>query len=160
MVSNALCDMVPGEKIRFHGPHGYFTLRQPIRDSLLIATGTGIAPIRGMLEWLFANESRHTGHEFWLVYGTRFESDIYYREEFEQMQAAHPNFHYRVTISRPSEQWAGLRGYVQEHVAEIAHGRTDMDAYICGLADMVKANRALLLEQGWDRKSIVYERFD
>jgi ferredoxin-NADP reductase len=49
---------------------------------------------------------------------------------------------------------------VQEHVRRLAQGRTGMDAYICGLKDMVLANRDLLKELGWDRKSILYERFD
>ena len=53
-----------------------------------------------------------------------------------------------------------LRGYVQEHVASIAQGRTDMHAYICGLEKMVKANRELLKSLGWDRKSILYEKYD
>ena len=45
-------------------------------------------------------------------------------------------------------------------VRRLAQGRTGMDAYICGLKDMVLANRDLLKELGWDRKSILYERFD
>src|SRR5919204_3357537 len=80
--SNYLCDLPEGSEIRFHGPHGYFVLKQPVRNSILIATGTGIAPIRGMLEWLFAEPSRHGGHGFLLIFGRRFEADIYYHDEF------------------------------------------------------------------------------
>ncbi len=54
----------------------------------------------------------------------------------------------------------GLRGYVQEHLAEIVGTRTDMHAYICGLDKMVKANRELLKSLGWDRTSIRYEKYD
>lgn len=159
--SNLLCDMEEGDQVRFHGPHGYFVLRNPVRDAVFIATGTGIAPMRGMLEWLFAEKGRSEGHRFWLVFGTRYESDIYYQEEFARMAAENPNFQYLITVSRPGSSWTGLTGWVQEHVRAIAAGRADMDAYICGLANMVKANRTLLIEElGWDKKSVIFERFD
>ena len=64
------------------------------------------------------------------------------------------------TLSRAGEDWQGARGYVQEHVRRLALERSNLDAYICGLKDMVEANRALLKGFGWDRKSIHFERFD
>ncbi len=74
---------------------------------------------------------------------------------------AHPNFHYLPTLSRGLDTWQGLRGYVQDHVREIVGQRRDMHAYICGLHQMVDANRLLLKEElGWDRKQIVFERYD
>ena len=158
--SNFLCDLAEGKKIKFHGPHGYFVLKNPVRDSLFIGTGTGIAPLRGMLQWLFADPARHQGREFWLVFGVRYVADLYYNDEFLQLAREHPNFHYVPTLSRENPGWTGARGYVQEHVRRLAQGRSDMDAYICGLKDMVLANRDLLKELGWDRKSILYERFD
>jgi NAD(P)H-flavin reductase len=113
-----------------------------------------------MLHWLLADESRHQGKQFWLVFGSRTEKDIYYHDEFLRLAAEHPNFHYLPTLSRGSTEWRGLRGYVQEHVAGLAKGRTDMHAYICGLDKMVTANRELLKSLGWDRKSIRYEKYD
>jgi ferredoxin-NADP reductase len=158
--SNFLCDLREGDEVRFHGPHGYFTLKHPVRDSLFICTGTGIAPMRGMLHWLFEDPARHEGREFWLAFGVRYQQDLYYNDEFLKMAAEHPNFHYLPTLSRENPGWTGARGYVQEHVETLATGRTDMHAYICGLRDMVTANRDLLKKLGWDRKSILYERFD
>src|SRR5512147_533260 len=76
--SNFLCDLPEGETVPFHGPHGYFVLKNPVRSSLFIGTGTGIAPLRGMLQWLFAEELRNQGREFWLVFGVRYERDLYY----------------------------------------------------------------------------------
>jgi len=159
-MSNFLCDMKEGEEIRCQGPFGDFILHPPMRDTLFIATGTGIAPFRSMLHWLLADESRHQGKQLWLLFGNRFEEDIYYHDEFERLAAQHPNFRYLPTLSRGSAEWRGLRGYVQEHVLEIAQGRSDMHAYICGLDKMVKANRELLKSMGWDRKSIRYEKYD
>jgi ferredoxin-NADP reductase len=159
-MSNFLCDMKAGDEIACQGPFGGFTLRPPMRDTVFIATGTGIAPFRSMLHWLLADETRHQGKQLSLVFGNRAEKDIYYHDEFLRLAAEHPNFHYLPTLSRGDASWQGLRGYVQEHVPGIARDRTDMHAYICGLDKMVKANRDLLKSLGWNRKSILFEKYD
>jgi ferredoxin-NADP reductase len=160
-LSNWLCDLEEGATVQLHGPHGMFTLREPHHDAVFIATGTGIAPFRGILHWLFEQPERNQDHEFWLVYGTRHEDGLYYRDEFLAIEKAHPNFHYVPTLSRGGEEWKGLRGYVQDHVREIVTGRSGMRAYICGLHQMLDANRTLLKDElGWDRKQIVFERYD
>ncbi len=159
-MSNHLCGLAEGSEIMFQGPFGDFTLRPPLRDTLFIATGTGIAPFRSMLHWLLADRERHQGREFWLLFGSRTQRDLYYREEFEHLAAEHSNFHFAPTLSRAEDGWNGLRGYVQQHLGEIAGIRTDMHAYICGLDKMVKANRELLKVLGWDRMSIRYEKYD
>ena len=159
-MSNYLCSLDAGAKIAFQGPFGDFILRPPVRDAVFIATGTGIAPFRSMLPWLLAENDRHQGRQFWLLFGARREQDIYYREKFERLAVEHANFHFRPTLSRAEAEWKGRRGYVQEHLAEIVGGRADMNAYICGLDKMVKANRELLKSLGWDRTSIRYEKYD
>jgi ferredoxin-NADP reductase len=159
-MSNYLCDLDVGAEISAQGPFGNFILRPPLRDTLFIATGTGIAPYRSMLQWLFADHSRHQDKQFWLLFGSRTEKDIYYHDEFVALAAEHKNLHYLPTLSRGDQNWQGLRGYVQEHVAEIVNGRAAMHAYICGLDKMVSANRDLLKSLGWDRKSILYEKYD
>jgi len=181
--SNLLCDLKEGESLKFHGPHGYFLLRQPLTDSILIATGTGIAPMLGFAQALFpengpqAGADLSNGREIWMVYGTRYASDIYYQEYFERLAAEHENFHYIATLSRPEDDWRGNRGYVQEFVEKIAaehaaksHAQSEpsvaegsgvnIHAYICGLNEMVAANREVLKKLGWQRKQIVFERYD
>jgi ferredoxin-NADP reductase len=163
--SNLLCDMKQGETVKFHGPHGTFVLRNPLRDCLLIATGTGIAPIRGFVQRLFS-DSHHQGKQIYLVYGTRYPAGIYYKDYFDLVAHDFPNFHYVVTLSRGGDDWQGERGHVQEQVRSIIQSRpeperTNMDAYICGLNEMVSSTRKLLKEElGWDRKQIVFERYD
>ena len=159
-MSNYLCDLKESTELPCQGPFGDFILRPPMEDTIFIATGTGIAPFRSMLHWLLAEESRHLNKQLWLVFGCRYEKDIYYHQEFLQLAKQHENFHYRPTLSRPDENWRGLQGYVQEHVPGIVGGRTDMHAYICGLDKMIKANRDLLKGLGWDRKAIRYEKYD
>jgi ferredoxin-NADP reductase len=180
-----LPDLPIGGTIQIHGPHGHFILHEPITDSILVATGTGIAPMRGFVQSLFpeGGPDRSNGKQIWLVYGTRHESDIYYREEFEALAARQPNFHYLPTLSRAEASWTGLRGYVQEHVARIIEERAarlgqtlpvppvdpalpaselnfDAYAYICGLNEMVSSVRERLSAFGWHKKQIVFERYD
>jgi ferredoxin-NADP reductase len=159
-MSNYLCDLKEGAEIRGQGPFGNFILRPPLRDTIFIATGTGIAPYRAMLHWLLADPERHQNRRFWLLFGSRYQSELYYHSEFLQLAAAHPNFSYLPTLSRGDAEWKGLRGYVQEHVSRIVENRSDMHAYICGLDKMLRANRELLKSLGWDRKSILYEKYD
>ena len=174
--SNRLCDLEPGQEVKFHGPHGLFTLRQPLTDCIFIATGTGIAPMRAFTQHLFPEPGvdRSAGRNVWLVYGTRYATDIYYQEYFEALAAEHPNFHYLSSLSRAQEDWQGLRGYVQDHVAELLKNRRnghhpvdlgevpvfDIHAYICGLNNMVSSNRDRLVEFGWHKKQVVFERYD
>src|SRR6202035_5973585 len=152
-MSNFLCDLKEGEKISCQGPFGDFILRPPLRDTIFIATGTGVAPFRSMLHWLLADPVRHQDKQLTLLFGSRAKGDIYYHEEFLELAAGHVNVHYLPTLSRGAPEWQGLRGYVQEHLPGIVQGRNDMHAYICGLDKMVKANRDLLKSLGWDRKS-------
>jgi len=159
-MSNHLCNMEEGQEVTFQGPFGNFILRPPMRDTIFIATGTGIAPFRSMLHWLLADPERHQGKRLWLLFGVRTEQDIYYREEFEKLARAHENFSFLPTLSRGGPEWKGLRGYVQDHAPGIVGDNKDMHAYICGLDKMVRANRNLLKDLGWDRKQIMYERYD
>ena len=184
-----LADLPPGDTIQVHGPHGHFILKQPITESIFISTGTGIAPMRAFVQWLFpqsgrdAGIDRSEGKDIWMVFGTRYESELYYHDEFEALAARKPNFHYLPTLSRADESWKGLRGYVQEHVAHILDERAkrlrqplpvsppdpnippaelkfDIYAYVCGLNNMVAAVREKLSTFGWHRKQIVFERYD
>src|ERR1700674_2693874 len=136
-MSNFLCDMQEGAEIPCQWPFGDFILRPPLRDTLFIATRTGIAPFLSMLQWLLADPSRHQERPFCLVFGSRYEKDIYYHNEFLQLAAKHANFHYLPTLSRGDLEWKGLRGYVQEHVSGIVQDRTDVRVYICGLKKMI-----------------------
>ena len=128
--SNYLCDMQAGDTVQVHGPHGNFTLRAPLTDSIFVATGTGIAPMRAFTQWLFpeqgehAGEDRSEGRHFWLIYGTRYESELYYRDYFDRIAAERENFHYITTLSRAGEEWAGHRGYVQEYLGSIIETRS------------------------------------
>src|SRR5215831_20066728 len=101
-MSNFLCDLAVGREISAQGPFGNFILRPPLRDTIFVATGTGIAPFRSMLHWLLADRERHQEKSFWLFFAARTERDLYYDQEFLRLAADHRNFKYLPTLSRGS----------------------------------------------------------
>jgi ferredoxin-NADP reductase len=154
--SNELFHLKPGDTVEMKPPLGMFVLRQPPRDSLFIATGTGIAPFRSMLQGHLTDK----GPAFTLLFGVRYESHLMYGSEFEQLAQRYPHFRYWPTLSRPDPDWRGRNGHVQTHLDEALTGRRDVDVYLCGLKAMVDDVRRLLKERGFDRKQIFYEKYD
>jgi NAD(P)H-flavin reductase len=105
-------------------------------------------------------------HKFTLIFGVRFEYGILYRPEFEELTRKHPNFRFWPTLTRPEAAWTGRRGRVVSHLIEAIEEleaikeRPDVDVYVCGLKAMVDDVRKLLKEKGFDRKRIIYEKYD
>jgi ferredoxin-NADP reductase len=159
--SNYLCDLEPGATIQVNGPHGYFTVNYPIENDLaFIATGTGLAPLRSMIGDLLAGD-RLGSHHLWLLFGARTEEAILYRQELDAWAKQYPNFHFVPTLTRPSAEWRGKSGRVQERLRELFQGRRDVTAYICGLRAMVDDVRNILREEwGWDRAHVRTEKYD
>jgi ferredoxin-NADP reductase len=152
-----LFDVPPGELVDMKGPLGYFVWKTPVSDSVLVATGTGIAPFRGMVrEYLEAGGDRNVT----LVFGVRYEESLLYRDEFDLLADTYDNFRFIPVLSRPDEGWTGARGHVQQHVLDVIGENREIDVYICGLKLMVDDMRARLKELGFDRKRIVFERYD
>jgi ferredoxin-NADP reductase len=152
-----LFGMKPGDQIDFKGPYGAFILRRPVSDSILVATGTGIAPFRSML---LAKLAEHAERQFTLVFGVRHEEGLLYHEEWVRMAREFTNFRYLPTLTRPSDSWTGLTARVHVHALEVLGGRRDIDIYICGLREMVDELRSRLKELGVDRKRVIYEKYD
>ena len=155
------------ETAHFHGPHGLFVLKPEVEDVIMVATGTGVAPFRSMARDLFgldraaAPAAAHNGRQIWLVYGTRYPEDIYYREEFEQLAAEEPNFHYICTLSRPPESWRGERGYVQEHVAKSwADARTCTSTFAGSTRWSPPCASCWWRNAAGTRSRVIYERYD
>jgi Flavodoxin reductases (ferredoxin-NADPH reductases) family 1 len=156
LFSPFLFSLQPGAEIEVAPPLGYFTLRNRDRDILMIATGTGVAPFRSILTANLAELSTQVT----LLLGTRYASTLLYREEFEDLARKYPNFRFWPTITRPDEDWTGRTGRVQQHLDEALGGRTDLDVYLCGLKEMVDDIRGRLKQRGFDRKHLVYEKYD
>lgn len=149
--------LAPGEGVECTGPFGYFVPKPTVRATVLVATGTGVAPYRAMLPSLLAAPG---APPITLIFGTRHEESILYRQEWENWKKRHANFRFWPTLSRAGESWTGRRGYVQASLADALGGSVDADVFVCGLRAMVDEVRTLAKSLGLDRKQIVYEKYD
>ncbi len=149
--------LAPGDRVEMQEPLGFFTLRNPDQDMLMMAAGTGVVPFRSML----LDYLEHGGKsDVTLLFGARYEQGLLYRAEFEAMEREHGNFRFWSTLSRPDSNWTGRIGHVQAHLDSARNGRTNLDVYICGLKAMVDDVRSRLKSAGLDRKQIIYEKYD
>jgi ferredoxin-NADP reductase len=148
-----------GQSIDISEAQGFFLLEEPQRPILMIATGTGISPFRSMLEG-FAASGKSLPRTTVLL-GVRSEQDILFAKEFDALRA-NTRLQFLTTLSRPSDSWSGLKGYVQDHIPQLVHNLgADCDVYVCGLNKMVKDVRSVLKTQlGFDRERIHTERYD
>lgn len=154
--SEWLFELKPGGAVEMRPPMGTFTLHHPERKSVFVATGTGIAPFRSMLK----AHLKESTPPITLLFGTRFERGLLYRSEFEEMARRYSQFRFLPVLSRPEQDWTGLKGRVQEHLIDAVGQARDMDVYLCGLKEMVNDTRAMLKTMGFDRKQIFYEKYD
>ena len=155
-LSPHLFAMKPGDTVEMAAPLGFFAFRNPCREAIFVATGTGIAPFRSMIHTYLG---QGTG-ELTLIFGVRYEHSLMYGEEFEQLANRHANFHFWPILSRPGAEWTGRTGHVQNHLLKAIADRRDVDVYACGRKAMVDDVRALLRGIGFDRKQIIYEKYD
>lgn len=151
--SNYLKTLKPGDAVEMLVPMGNFFLDEHSqRDILMIAGGSGVAPMRSMLHYLFA---KGTHRQVWLFFGNRTKEEIIYHQEFLDMAAAHPNFHYVPVLSR--DKWEGEHGYVQHAIEKHLKNFANVEAYICGLTKLVEGNKAMLLGKGMDKHHVHHE---
>ena len=162
--SEWLHELSVGAVLPFTGPHGFFT--RPVASaapSLMIATGTGVTPLRSMLLDAVAAGSQAP---MWLVLGVRHEQDILYERELRDLAERHPFVRFEPTLSQPPGTWNGRRGWVQTHVRElwealVASTEQPPHAYVCGLERMVSSVRDLLrTEMSLPRAQVHSERYD
>lgn len=160
MGSKFLFDEVQeGSALKFKGPDGGFVLPETIeKDLVFVCTGTGIAPFRSMI--LDLKNSGKPHRNIHLIFGTRQESGILYRDDFEALKQSMPGFQYDVVLSKQAD-WAGWKGHVhQVYLEQYATPRPDVDFYLCGWSNMIdEAVANLLLQLKYDRSQIHYELY-
>lgn len=140
--SNYICNLKPGDKVKVTGPSGRrYLLPENVEDFnyVFFATGTGIAPFRGMIIELF--ESGFKG-EVALVFGCPYRTDIIYPKYFNEMEEKYENFHYIKMISREDRRVDGSKYYVQtaiddqEEILSPILGKDNTLIYLCGMKGM------------------------
>jgi CDP-4-dehydro-6-deoxyglucose reductase len=142
-----------GEQIRFYPPQGDFVLRQLKEDTIFLAAGTGIAPIRSMIHSLMPENGQHSVQ---LLFGTRDVESLFFHSEFLALAQRHSRFQYLPILSRPEESWKGARGHVQHHLAGVLPQSGHV--YLCGPPQMVRSASAALSQLGWPERLIHFDR--
>ncbi len=134
-----------GTSVEFKGPQGTFTRpADHAGPALMICTGTGVAPFRGMIHDAL---TRNEAHPLTLLFGVRTEADLLFADELRAWQRSHPQFTFEISLSQPPTGWSGRVGYVQTHVESLWAPLTTQGAphaYICGVKKMLLAAREVL----------------
>jgi len=143
--SNYLCDLEVGDEVPITGPVGKRFLLPTHPEQyhhVFVATGTGIAPFRGMLLELLKSKAGAADCEIWLLMGSPYTTDLIYHQQFLDLAKQHRNFHYRQAISREPRGESHRGIYVDELIdierdrlhPLLADERTVL--YLCGLVGM------------------------
>jgi len=148
--STYLCDIKPGDKVKITGPVGKEMLLPDEEDAniVMLATGTGIAPMRAYLRRMFEpNEKEKNKWNFkgkaWLFMGAPKSANLLYEDDLQRYLTDNPdNFKYTKAISREQQNTKGGRMYIQDRVLESANELFNMiedektHIYLCGLKGM------------------------
>ncbi len=154
VASNYFCSLKPGDTVKMTGPSGkrYLLPENPENyNYIFFATGTGIAPFRGMITDLVKAGSKN---EIVLVFGCPYRTDLLYADDFNKLDADLPNFHYLKMISREAPRADGSKPYVQsaltynEDLLGPILKKDNTLIYICGLKGMEDGILKTLLKQG------------
>ncbi|MBV4452631.1 MULTISPECIES: anthranilate 1,2-dioxygenase electron transfer component AntC [Pseudomonas] len=145
-----------GDELVMEAPLGAFYLRHVGRPLVLVAGGTGLSALLGMLDELAANGCDRPVH---LYYGVRGAEDLCETARIQGYATKIAGFRYTEVLSAPSEGWPGKRGYLTEHfdLAPLRDGPADM--YVCGPPPMVESIQQWLADQALDGVQLYYEKF-
>lgn len=148
-----------GSFLKTSEPRGNFLLNEDISSDLFfICTGTGLAPLRSMYLHIYNREITHKNIH--LIFGSRFMRDMIYLDEMQELSKTN-TFHFYPVLSREtSSDWNGARGYVHQVYKDLLKDKPEAEFYICGWRDMVTETRTNLLEMGYNRKIVHFERYD
>jgi CDP-4-dehydro-6-deoxyglucose reductase len=145
-----------GSELTFRGAQGVFVLPEKLeRDIYLICTGTGIAPFRSMVNYIYLNNISHKN--IFLIFGCRRREDLLYYDELKKLEETSQGFYYYPTLSR--EHWDGHFGYVHPIYMELAKDLPDADFFLCGWKHMLDEAKKHILEMGYDKKRIHIELY-
>ena len=145
--SGMLQRLQPGDPLEVELPLGNFGYHEDdYRPILVLATGTGIAPIKSMIESLLDDADCPPLALYW---GARTRQDLYLHDEIASWASRLSDFRYVPVLSRADGDWAGRRGYVQDAaLQDIGDELAEHAIYLCGSPDMIAhARRALLARQ-------------
>jgi Na+-transporting NADH:ubiquinone oxidoreductase subunit F len=153
----------PGDRVTISGPYGEFYAKQSEREMCFIGGGAGMAPLRSHIrqQLLALNTPRRI--TFW--YGARSRQEIFYYEEFKQLEERFPNFTFTIALSDPlpEDQWEGPIGFIHQvaydQYLSTHQDPTEIEYYLCGPPPMVAAVEQMLYDLGVEPEMVAYDKF-
>jgi len=163
LMSSWVFSLKPGDKVRVFGPFGEFFAKETKSEMVFIGGGAGMAPMRAHI---FDQLLRiHTDRKITFWYGARSLKEMFYVDEFDNLDAENENFSWHVALSDPlpEDNWEGKTGfihqvlfdnYLKDHPAP-----EDCEYYLCGPPMMNKAVVDMLLNLGVEPENILLDDF-
>jgi len=151
--------LTPGDHLRLRGPLGYFGVRLSHRPMIMIAGGSGKAPILAMLKDLAVQGNRR---EVTFFYGARTDRDLFLLDELDDLVKEHPWLTFVPALSEPqrnSGRWDGETGLITEVLARHLPSTKGREAYLCGPPAMIDAAIDVLKASGCKERHIYFDRF-
>ena len=163
VASSYLFTLKPGDRLSLSGPYGDFFVKNTRREMCFIGGGAGMAPLRAHIFHNLLTKKTERKITFW--YGARSKSEMFYDEEFKELQKNFDNFSYHVALSdpQPEDDWDGLVGFIhQVAYHEYLENHPDPDEieyYICGPPMMLAAVQKMLDSLGVEPEMIAFDDF-
>lgn len=142
--------------LRLHGPLGTFCYRaNPVKNSIFMATGTGIAPIKAMLDQLDRQSKafRGKGKQLYLFFGVRHETELFFIPNYRNL-----SLHFFPCLSQEDKE-GFHKGYIQNILSEQSLDFSNSEVYACGSEDMINDAQKMLLQRGLQRSLFYADAF-
>ncbi len=148
-----------GAKLTVVGPYGDFFYRDSDKEMVMVAIGTGMAPIMSILKYMRDN---HIDRKVTFYFGARSREDLFEMDTLEALEKELPNFKLLTCLSRPTEQcqWTGEKGRVTDLLEKYLHDAEDKEAYLCGSPVMIDSVIPVLASKGMLEENILYDKFE
>ncbi|MEC7891814.1 MAG: NADH:ubiquinone reductase (Na(+)-transporting) subunit F [Pseudomonadota bacterium] len=161
--SSYLFNLKEGDKLTIFGPFGEFMAKDTQNEMVFIGGGAGMAPMRSHIfdQLLRLNSSRKIS--FW--YGARILKEMFYDEEFRELEKKYENFSYHTALSDPlpEDSWSGYTGFISHvlHDNYLVNHPTpeDCEYYMCGPPMMMDAAFKMLDSLGVEPENIMFDDF-
>lgn len=143
--------------LRVEGPLGSFFLRESkCKNIVFLATGTGIAPIKAMLESVIEQHSNFNKKKFWIFAGARYKHDLLWEPNINNNKI---EIKYIPVLSRQVKDWNGEKGYVQDIVLKQNINLKDSQVYACGSNEMIQSAKKVLFKNSLKENSFFSDAF-
>lgn len=147
-----------GELLDFTGPFGRLFFKEPPSEQIvMLNTGSGISQHFSYIE---SNLAKYPDLRYRLLFGVRTEQDMYYASELDRLKKSLKDFNYEFVLSRPSAEWRGKKGYVQDFIGQFEYLKKPTTFYLCGNGGMIKGVKEKLASEGFDPANVFAEAFD